>query len=61
MVNRQFGVKINHIHPRSLLSAAGVDESKINNIVNYQLLDSGTNRGEKNGKELFDWIKFVCF
>ncbi|MFJ7664014.1 DUF262 domain-containing protein [Lysinibacillus sp. NPDC097162] len=47
---------IDHIHPRSLLYAAGVDESKINNIVNYQLLDSGTNRGEKNGKELFDWI-----
>lgn len=47
---------IDHIHPRSLLSAAGVDENRINNIVNYQLLDSGTNRGEKNGKELFDWI-----
>lgn len=47
---------IDHIHPRSLLSAAGVDESRINNIVNYQLLDSGTNRGEKNGKELCDWI-----
>jgi len=47
---------IDHIHPRSLLSTAGVDESKINNIVNYQLLDSGTNRGEKNAKELFEWI-----
>jgi hypothetical protein len=47
---------IDHIHPRSLLSVAGVEESKINNIVNYQLLDSGTNRGEKNGKELYDWI-----
>ncbi len=48
---------IDHIHPRSLLISAGFDESKVNNIVNYQLLDSGTNRGEKKGKKLSDWIK----
>lgn len=47
---------IDHIHPRSLLLSAGVDEWAINNIVNYQLLDSGTNRGQKNGKKLADWI-----
>ena len=45
-----------HVHPRSLLLAAGIDEAQINSIVNYQLIDSGTNRGVKNGKELFDWI-----
>ena len=47
---------IDHIHPRSLLLSIGFDEWTINNIVNYQLLDSGTNRGQKNGKKLADWI-----
>lgn len=47
---------IDHIHPRSLLLDAGFDEWMVNNIVNYQLLDSGTNRGQKNGKKLADWI-----
>lgn len=47
---------IDHIHPRSLLAAAGFDEEKVDHIVNYQRLDSGTNRGEKNGKKLSDWI-----
>lgn len=47
---------IDHIHPHSLLAAVGFDEEKINHIVNYQRLDSGTNRGEKNGKKLSDWI-----
>jgi len=41
---------IDHIHPRSLLSTAGVDETIINSIINYQLLESGTNRKEKKGK-----------
>ena len=47
---------IDHIHPRSLLIAAGYDEDIVNNIVNYQLLDSGTNRWEKSGKKLAKWI-----
>lgn len=47
---------IDHIHPRWILTKNGIDEYKINNIGNYQLLDSGTNRGSKNGKELYDWI-----
>lgn len=47
---------IDHIHPHSLLVNSGFDESIINSIVNYQLLDSGTNRGQKNCKELSDWI-----
>lgn len=50
------GEDIDHIHPRSLLLASGFDEEEINNIVNYQFLDSGTNRGQKNGKKLADWI-----
>lgn len=48
---------IDHIHPRSLLERAGIDESRIDQIVNFQLLDSGTNRGEKKGKELAKWIR----
>lgn len=47
---------IDHIHPRTLLEKAGVDENKINSIANFQLLDSGTNRGAKNGKPLNEWI-----
>ncbi len=49
---------VDHIHPHSLLQGR-FDEWKINNIVNYQLLDSGTNRGDKNGKELSVWIKSI--
>ena len=48
---------IDHIHPKSLLEASGVEWSKINNVVNYQLLDVGTNRGEKNGKPLIEWLE----
>lgn len=47
---------IDHIHPRSLLLREGFDESIVNHIVNYQCLDSGTNRGEKKAKQLSDWI-----
>jgi len=48
---------IDHIHPRSLLMKAGVDGLLINSVGNFQLLDYGTNRGTKNGKELCDWIE----
>jgi len=47
---------IDHIHPHSKLLAQGYDESVINNIFNYQLLDSGTNRGQKNDLQLKEWI-----
>ena len=47
---------IDHIHPKSLLESRGYDYSEINTICNYQLLEAGTNRGEKNGRELYDWI-----
>lgn len=48
---------IDHVHPKSLLTQAGFNDYEINRIGNYQLLDSGTNRGVKNGKELGDWIR----
>ncbi len=47
---------IDHIHPKSILESKGVSWDKINSISNFQLLDSRTNRGEKNGKELKDWL-----
>ncbi len=47
---------VDHIHPSSLLERANVDFNAINTIMNYQLLDSGTNRYEKNGKPLNKWI-----
>ena len=48
---------IDHIHPKSLLEANGTEWNKINNVINYQLLDFGTNRGEKNGKPLKEWLE----
>lgn len=48
---------IDHVHPRSLLKQAGFNDFEINQVGNYQLLDAGTNRGVKNGKELGEWIK----
>ncbi|GHT10670.1 hypothetical protein FACS1894170_03150 [Planctomycetales bacterium] len=48
---------IDHVHPKSKLEATGTDPFKVNYIANYQLLDSGTNRGAKSGKELGDWIE----
>ena len=35
----------------------GISWDKINSIANYQLLDVGTNRGEKNAKQLSLWIQ----
>jgi len=48
---------IDHIHPTSILKSKGYDTDKINTVVNYQLLDYGINRGDKNDKELKDWIE----
>jgi len=47
---------IDHIHPKSILHNKNFDNSKINSIRNFQLLDSSTNRS-KQAKELEDWIK----
>jgi hypothetical protein len=48
---------VDHIHPKSLLSQRGVSEERINSLPNFQLIDTKTNRGVKNGSELRDWIE----
>jgi uncharacterized protein with ParB-like and HNH nuclease domain len=47
---------IDHIMPKSILEGLGYDWGKINSIKNFQLLDYGTNRGEKNAKPFKQWI-----
>lgn len=47
---------IDHIMPKSILEKKKYDLRDINSIKNYQLLDSGTNRGDKNAKSFFEWI-----
>lgn len=49
---------IDHIMPKSILEQKGCDFEKINSVKNYQLLDSGTNRGLKNAKSFNDWLSF---
>jgi len=47
---------IDHIMPKSRLSDAKVEWNQINSIRNYQLLDYGTNRGEKNASPFKTWL-----
>ncbi|KIL36214.1 hypothetical protein SD71_09715 [Cohnella kolymensis] len=47
---------IDHIHAESILLGMGIASYKIHTIINYQLLDYGTNRGLKNAKPLNEWI-----
>lgn len=47
---------IDHIMPKSILSQKGYDWDLINSINNYQLLDTGTNRGLKNGNPFKYWV-----
>ena len=47
---------IDHIMPKSILERLKYDWAKINSIKNFQLIDYGTNRGEKNGKAFAVWI-----
>lgn len=47
---------VDHIMPKSILESLKFDASKINSVKNYQLIDYGTNRGEKNGKAFTDWV-----
>ena len=47
---------IDHIMPKSKLEPLNFDQAEINSIKNFQLIDYGTNRGEKNGKEFALWI-----
>ena len=39
------------------METEGKDREKIHSILNFQLLDMGTNRGKKQGKPLKEWIK----
>lgn len=59
MYGRQRTVRTNdidHIMPKNILEKLGFEWESINSIKNYQLLDFGTNRGEKNGKAFTDWV-----
>ena len=47
---------IDHIHPKSLLTARGVGYEQIYCIENYQLISVGVNRGDKNNKPLATWV-----
>ena len=47
---------VDHILPKNILETLGFTPDKINDIKNFQLLDYGTNRGEKNGKPFKDWV-----
>lgn len=42
--------------PKTILESKGYNYSDINCVKNYQLLDYGTNRGEKNGKPFTEWV-----
>jgi uncharacterized protein with ParB-like and HNH nuclease domain len=52
---------IDHIMPKNILEANGFDSGKINSIKNFQLLDYGTNRGEKNGKAFAIWVNTPAY
>lgn len=52
---------IDHIMPKSILESLEYDWAKINSIKNFQLIDYGTNRGEKNGKAFSVWINNPAF
>ena len=47
---------IDHIMPKAILESKGYNYSDINCVKNYQLLDYGTNRGEKNRKPFTEWV-----
>ena len=47
---------IDHVMPRSILDQKQKQPQMINSVVNYQLLDISTNRGEKNDTPLRKWI-----
>ncbi|MCX6159548.1 MAG: DUF262 domain-containing protein [Ignavibacteriae bacterium] len=54
---------IDHIMPKSILGTHPnkYEQSEINSIKNFQLLDYGTNRGEKNAKPFKDWVTNIKF
>jgi hypothetical protein len=51
---------IDHVMPKNLLESIFPIED-INNIKNYQMLDYGTNRGEKNGKPFSQWVNNINY
>lgn len=50
------GEDIDHVHPKSRLAKHGYNDDQINSVINYQLLESNTNRNDKRAKELGTWI-----
>ena len=49
-------VDIDHIMSKNILEKKEYDYEDINSIRNFQLLDFGTNRGDKNGKPFAEWV-----
>jgi uncharacterized protein with ParB-like and HNH nuclease domain len=47
---------IDHIMPKSILEQKGYDWDMINSVKNFQLIDSGTNRGTKSAKPFKEWV-----
>jgi hypothetical protein len=47
---------VDHIMPKSILAMLKYSWDEINSIKNFQLIDSGTNRGIKNGKSFKEWM-----
>ncbi|MBO4707132.1 MAG: DUF262 domain-containing protein [Elusimicrobiaceae bacterium] len=47
---------IDHIMPKKILNNYHYDDTMINSIKNFQLLDYGTNRGVKKDKPFKEWI-----
>ena len=47
---------IDHVMPKVELEKRGKDPQMINSIINFQLLDFSTNRGDKNKTPLSKWI-----
>ena len=47
---------VDHIMPKAILNSLEYDWDKINTVSNFQLIDSGTNRGIKNSKPFKEWI-----
>ena len=47
---------IDHIMPKNILEEKKYNYADINSVKNFQLLDYGTNRGEKNGKPFAEWV-----
>jgi len=47
---------VDHIMPKSILGSLNYGWDEIDSIKNFQLIDSGTNRGVKNGKPFKEWM-----